>query len=166
MGSGPPPGIVLRPHRPGDIGWVIHRHGVLYSQEYGWDGTFEAMVAKVAADFVERFKPGREACWIAERDGAIVGSAFVVEASAKVAKLRMVYVEPALRGQRLGRHLVETAMNFARERGYQRMTLWTNDVLMPARKLYEALGFTMVASEPYRGFGHDLVGETWERELG
>jgi GNAT superfamily N-acetyltransferase len=160
-----PAAVHLRPHRPGDIGWVIHRHGVLYAEDYGWDGTFEAMVAKVAADFIETFKPDREHCWIAEVDGTIVGSAFVVEQSAAIAKLRMVYVEPALRGQGLGRHLVETAMQFAREHGYSRMTLWTNDVLVPARRLYAALGFEMVASEAYRGFGHDLVGETWEKEL-
>ena len=166
MGSRLPPNVVLRPHRPGDIGWVIHRHGVLYAQEYGWDGSFEAMVAKVAAEFIDTFKPEREQCWIAERGGAIVGSAFVAEKSATIAKLRLVYVEPTMRGIGLGRHLVETAMTFARDSGYSRMTLWTNDVLIPARKLYQALGFAMVASEPYRGFGQDLVGETWERELG
>jgi GNAT superfamily N-acetyltransferase len=161
-----PAAVHLRSHRPGDIGWVIHRHGVLYAEEYGWDGTFEAMVAKVAAEFIDNFKPEREHCWIAEVDGKIVGSAFVVEQSATIAKLRMVYVEPGSRGQRLGRRLVETAMVFARERGYHRMSLWTNDVLVPARKLYETLGFVMVASEAYRGFGRDLVGETWERDLG
>lgn len=157
---------MLREPRPGDIGWVVHRHGVLYAQEYGWDQTFEAMVAKVAGEFVETFKPERERCWIADRGGDIVGSAFVVEKSRTIAKLRLVYVEPSARGTGLGRLLVETAMAFARERGYSRMTLWTNDVLVPARKLYKSLDFTCVAREAYRGFGHDLVGETWERDLG
>jgi GNAT superfamily N-acetyltransferase len=157
--------ILLREHRPGDIGWVIHRHGVLYAREFGWDATFEAMVAKVAAAFVEDFKPGRDRCWIAELEGAIVGAAFVVQASKTVAKLRMVYVEPDARGLGLGRRLVREAMTFARNAGYVRMTLWTNDVLLAARALYEREGFSKVAAEPYRGFGHDLVGETWERYL-
>jgi GNAT superfamily N-acetyltransferase len=157
--------ITLRPHRPGDIGWVIHRHGVLYSAEYGWDATFEALVAKVAAAFVEEFRPGRDRCWIAERHGKIVGSAFVVEASVAVAKLRLVYVEPEMRGQGLGRRMVQEAIAFARGAGYSRMTLWTNDVLLPARALYEREGFVKVAEERYRGFGHELTGETWEREL-
>lgn len=157
--------IVLRPHRPGDMGWVIHRHAVIYADEYGWDGTFEALVARVAADFIDHFKPGREYCWIAERSGEILGSAFVVEQSTDIAKLRLVYVEQAARGAGLGRRLLDAAMTFARNAGYKRMTLWTNDVLVPARRLYETAGFVMTASEAYRGFGKDLVGETWERDL-
>ena len=157
--------ITLRPHRPGDIGWVIHRHGVLYAAEYNWDATFEAMVAKVAASFIEDFRPGRDRCWIAERDGRIVGAAFVVEASEKVAKLRMVYVEPGERGNGLGRRLVREAMTFARAASYNRMTLWTNDVLIAARALYEREGFEKVSEQRYRGFGHELTGETWERDL-
>lgn len=159
------PGIVLRQHRPGDIGWVIHRHGFIYAAEYGWDATFEAMVAKVAAAFIEDFRPGRDRCWIAEREGRIVGSAFVVEASETVAQLRMVYVEPDARGCGLGRRLVREAMAFARDAGYRRMTLWTNDVLVAARALYEGEGFAKVAEQRYRGFGRELTGETWERDL-
>ena len=161
--TGPP--ITLRAHRPGDIGWVIHRHGVLYAEEYGWDITFEAMVAKVAAEFIDTFEQQRERCFIAEQAGVIVGSAFLVKKSATVAKLRLVYVERPMRGTGLGRRLTEACMQFAREAGYQRMTLWTNDVLVPARRLYQALGFALVASEAYRGFGQDFVGETWERDL-
>jgi GNAT superfamily N-acetyltransferase len=156
---------LLRPPRPGDIGWVIHRHGVLYAAEYGWDATFEAMVAKVAADFIETFDPARCWCRIAERDGAILGSAFVVPKDAATAKLRLVYVEPSARGEKLGRRLLDEATAFARAAGYRRMTLWTNDVLVAARRLYSTAGFMLVASEAYRGFGKDLVGETWERDL-
>jgi GNAT superfamily N-acetyltransferase len=159
------PDVVLRDPRPGDIGWVIHRHGVIYATEYGWDATFEALVADVASKFVRDYKTGRERCFIAERDGAILGAAFVVEASESVAKLRLVYVEASERGTGLGRRLVDAAMTFARAAGYRRMTLWTNDVLLPARRLYEGLGFVMTASEAYRGFGQDLVSETWERDL-
>ncbi|MDX2155678.1 MAG: GNAT family N-acetyltransferase [Hyphomicrobiaceae bacterium] len=165
--SGPArPGHILRQPRPGDIGYVVHRHGALYHAEYGWDWTFEALVAKVAADFIERFDPARDCCRIAESDGRPVGSAFVVRSDTPhVAKLRMVYVEPGQRGTGLGRLLVEDCMSFARGAGYTRMTLWTNDVLVPARRLYQRLGFEMTATEPYRGFGQDLVGETWERDL-
>jgi GNAT superfamily N-acetyltransferase len=149
------------------MGFVVHRHGVLYAAEYGWDWTFEALVAKVAAEFIKTFDPARCHGVIAETgDGAIVGSAFVVPAAAPAtAKLRLVYVEPSQRGTGLGRRLVDDAMSFARSAGYRRMTLWTNDVLVPARKLYERLDFVLVAREPYSGFGQELVGETWERDL-
>lgn len=157
--------IDLRPHRVGDIGWVIHRHGVIYAEEYGWDTTLEAMVARVAADFIDQFKPGKDCCWIADRAGMILGSAFVVQKSETVAKLRLVYVEHSARGTGLGRRLLDAAMTFAREAGYKRMTLWTNDVLVPARRLYERAGFVMTESEAYRGFGKDLVGETWDLAL-
>jgi DNA-binding MarR family transcriptional regulator/GNAT superfamily N-acetyltransferase len=159
------PGVLLRPHRPGDIGWVVSRHGALYAQEYGWNITFEALVAKVAAEFVEKFNPATDCCFIADRGGEILGSAFVVPKDKKTAKLRLVYVESDARGTGLGRRLVEACMQFARDAGYTRMTLWTNDVLLPARRLYESLGFVMTASEPHHSFGHDLVGETWERDL-
>lgn len=155
----------LRAHRPGDIGWIVHRHAVLYAAEYGWDGTFEAMVARVGAEFIETYDPARARCILAECDGVMVGSAMVVRKSDDVAKLRLVYVEPSARGGGVGRMLVEACMSFAREAGYRRMTLWTNDVLVPARALYQRLGFVMTASEAYRGFGQDLVGETWERDL-
>jgi DNA-binding MarR family transcriptional regulator/GNAT superfamily N-acetyltransferase len=161
----PPKPFVIRGHRIGDMGWVVHRHGVLYHQEYGWDETFEAMVAKVAADFIDTFDAKRCCARIAERDGNIAGSAFVVPKSDTVAKLRLVYAEPWARGTGLGRVLVEDCMSFAKRAGYTRMTLWTNDVLIAARRIYQKLGFEMTASEAYRGFGKDLVGETWERDL-
>jgi GNAT superfamily N-acetyltransferase len=158
--------ISLRPHRVGDIGWVIHRHGVIYAAQYGWDLTFEALVARVAADFIDQFDGTRDCCWIAEQNGEVLGAAFVVKtADVAVAKLRMVYVEPIAQGQGVGRLLVERCMTFAQDAGYSRMVLWTNDVLLPARALYQKLGFTMTDAKPYRGFGHNLVGETWERDL-
>ncbi|MBS0242056.1 MAG: bifunctional helix-turn-helix transcriptional regulator/GNAT family N-acetyltransferase [Proteobacteria bacterium] len=158
--------VRLRDPVPGDIGWVVHRHGALYRQEYGWDCTFEALVAKVASEFIEKFDAKLDCCRIAEVGGAIVGAAFVVRSDKRgTAKLRLVYVEPEMRGSGLGRALVEDCMAFARKAGYSRMTLWTNDVLLAARRLYQRLGFEMTASEPYRGFGHNLVGETWERDL-
>jgi GNAT superfamily N-acetyltransferase len=157
--------VTLRTHRPGDIGWVVHRHGVLYFDEYGWNETFEAMVAKVAAAFIDTYDAASERCFIAERDGVILGSAFVCRKSDTTAKLRLVYVEPSARGIGLGRCLVGSCLTFAKSAGYERMTLWTNDVLVPARKLYEGMDFKMTESEAYRGFGQDLVGETWERAL-
>lgn len=158
--------FILREPRPGDIGYVIHRHGALYNSEYGWDWTFEALVAAVASEFILKFDRTHECCRIAEADGRVVGSAFVVRSGTPgVAKLRLVYVEPEMRGSGLGQALVEDCMRFARAARYTRMKLWTNDVLLPARRLYHRLGFVMTATEPYRGFGHDLVGETWERDL-
>lgn len=159
------PDIELRHPRPGDIGWVIHRHGALYAEEYGWDASFETLVGKVAIAFADAHDPARERCWIAARGGDILGAAFVMRKDDAVAKLRLVYVEPSARSTGLGRRLVEEAMQFARDAGYRRMTLWTNDVLLPARRLYQRLGFVMIASEPHRSFGRDLVGETWERDL-
>ena len=157
--------IELRPHRPGDIGWVIHRHAALYAEEYGWDITFEALVAEVAATFIRDFDPVHEACWIADRDGDILGSVFLVRASDELAKLRLLYVDPAARGQGLGRRLVATCTTFARERGYRRISLWTNSCLLAARGIYASSGYRLVSSSPHRSFGHDLVGETWELEL-
>lgn len=156
---------LLRPHRPGDIGWVISRHGALYAQEYGWDQQFEALVAEIGAKFLRDFNPRRECCWIAERDGANVGSVFVVEKSKMVAQLRLLIVEPSARGLGIGHRLVEECIRFARERSYNRLTLWTNDILHAARHIYEQAGFRLIGQEKHHSFGHDLVGQHWTLEL-
>lgn len=163
-GAGAAP-VVFRDPAPGDIGWIVHRHGALYAQEYGLDLTFEALVAKVAGEFVERFDPASERVWIADVEGAVVGSVFLTRKSKTVAQLRLLYVEPAMRGRGIGRRLVDACLAHARELGYKRITLWTNDVLTAARNIYKTTGFTLVKSEPYHGFGRDMVGETWERDL-
>lgn len=157
--------FVLRPHEPGDMGWVTHRHGVLYTQEYGWDEHFEALVAQIVADFINHYHPERERCWIAEMDGEIVGSVFVVQSSETIAKLRLLLVEPKARGLGLGTRLVEECIRFARRRGYQKLLLWTNSVLVEARHIYEKTGFHLIAEEAHHSFGHDLIGETWELVL-
>jgi DNA-binding MarR family transcriptional regulator/GNAT superfamily N-acetyltransferase len=163
----PAPPYILRPHRPGDMGWVVHRQAVLYAREFGWDERYEALAARILADFIERYDPRRERCWIAERDGEIVGSVFVIKHAerAGVAQLRMLYVEPAARRLGIGSRLVRECTEFARQTGYKSIVLWTNSVLVSARRLYEAEGYKLVKEEPHHSFGHDLVGQFWEMEL-
>ena len=156
---------ILRPPVTGDFGWIIHRHGALYGQEYGWNEEFEALVAEIVAKFIREFKPAREFCRVADKGGRVVGSVFVVEADAETAKLRLLYVEPDTRGEGLGRRLVDDAVNFARAAGYRRMTLWTNDLLAAARHIYEKAGFRLVSEEPHESFGHKLTGQYWELML-
>lgn len=147
----------LRSHRPGDIGWITHRHGVLYAQEYGWDEKFEALVAGIAQKFIENFEPQHERCWIAEQDGSIIGSVMIVKKTAAVAKLRLLYVEPTARGLGLGGRLVQECIQFAREKNYRKITLWTNSMLLAARRIYERAGFRLVAT--------DGDYETWDLNL-
>lgn len=160
--------VIIRGHRVGDLGIVVSRHGALYHQDYGFDITFEALVARIAADFIEAFDPKRCCSRIAEQAGTVVGSAFVVPADPAMpdlAKLRLVYLEPHMRGTGVARRMVEECLAFSHSAGYARMTLWTQDILVPARRLYASLGFTCVATNPFTGFGCTMQNEVWERAL-
>jgi DNA-binding MarR family transcriptional regulator/GNAT superfamily N-acetyltransferase len=158
---------ILRSPEPGDIGWIIHRQAVLYTTEYGWNGEYEALISRILADFIDHFDAACERCWVAERDGRIIGSIFVVKHPERsgVARLRMRYVEPAARGLGVGRRLVQEVTRFARQAGYHTLTLWTNSVLTHARRIYETEGYQLVHEDPHHSFGKDLVAQTWELPL-
>ncbi|MDQ0024727.1 DNA-binding MarR family transcriptional regulator/GNAT superfamily N-acetyltransferase [Variovorax paradoxus] len=157
--------VVLRDPAPGDMGWVVQQHGELYAREYGWNSEFEALVADIVAQFVRKFQPAWEKCWIAELDGERVGAIFVVRKSATTAQLRLLLLAPAARGLGLGARLTDECIAFARAKGYRKMVLWTNSCLEAARAIYAKRGFKLDKAEPYEGFGQQLVGETWSLKL-
>jgi len=156
---------LLRQHQPGDLGWIVHRQAILYADEYGWDGTYEALAAEIVAQFIKNYDPSRERCWIAEKDGSRVGGVFVGKASNEVARLRLLHVEAEARGLGIGKRLVEECVRYARQAGYQKMTLWTQSILLAARHIYKQVGFRVVHEEQHHSFGKDLTAETWELSL-
>ena len=156
---------LLRPHQPGDMGWIVHRQAILYAEEYGWDETYEALAAEIVAQFIKNYDPKRERCWIAERDGARVGAVFVAKASDEVAKLRLLHVESEARGLGIGKRLVEECVRFSRQAGYQKITLWTQSILDAARHIYKQAGFRVMREEQHHSFGKDLTAETWDLDL-
>jgi DNA-binding MarR family transcriptional regulator/N-acetylglutamate synthase-like GNAT family acetyltransferase len=156
---------ILRPPHAGDMGWVVQSNGSLYAQEYGWDETYEALVAQIVSDFVKNYDPKRERCWIAEKDGENIGCVFLVKESEQVARLRLLIVDPKARGLGVGKRLVDECTRFARQARYKKITLWTNSVLLAARGIYEKAGYKLVKAEKHHSFGHDLTGETWELDL-
>jgi GNAT superfamily N-acetyltransferase len=159
------PPYVLRSHKSGDMGWVVARHGALYAEEYGWNISFEALVAEIVAQFIKSFDPACEACWIAESDGEPVGSVFLVRETDAVAKLRLLLVDPKARGLGIGHRLVEECVIFARAKGYRRITLWTQSILVGARRIYQSAGFHRVSEKMHEGWGTPLAGETWQLDL-
>jgi DNA-binding MarR family transcriptional regulator/ribosomal protein S18 acetylase RimI-like enzyme len=165
LGEAPTSPWLIRPHRPGDIGWIVAIHGRLYAQEYGWDQSFEALVAEIAGKFLRDFDPACEGCWIAERDDEAIGSVMVVKKSAAEAQLRLLIVDPSARGLGIGERLVEECIRFAAAKGYAKLVLWTNDILLAARHIYLAAGFKLIEEAPHHSFGKDLVGQSWELEL-
>lgn len=157
---------LLRLHQAGDMGWIVYRQAILYSEEYGWDNTYEALAAEIVAQFIKAYDPKRERAWIAEKDGERVGAVFVAKGSDEVARLRLLHVEPVARGLGIGKRLVEECIRFARQAGYKKLTLWTQSILLAARHIYKQAGFQVVREEPHHSFGKDLTAETWEIDLG
>lgn len=156
---------LLRQHQPGDLGWIVHRQAILYAEEYGWDDTYEALAAEIVAQFIRNYDPKRERCWVAEKDGARIGAVFVAKASDEIAKLRLLHVEREARGLGIGKRLVQECVRFARQAGYQKLTLWTQSILLAARHIYQQAGFRVVGEEQHHSFGKDLTAETWELDL-
>jgi len=156
---------LLRPHQPGDMGWIVHRQAILYAEEYGWDDTYEALASEIVAHFIKNFDPKRERAWVAEKDGERIGAVFVAKESKEIAKLRLLHVEREARGLGIGKRLVTECVRFARQAGYQKMTLWTQSILAAARHIYKNEGFKVVREQKHRSFGKDLTAETWELNL-